>query len=309
MTPQMHGRWVRHRDRIVLLPDNPDAGEQEVGGSDEGTAIQAAIKGGTRDESRLTDLVFQQRHPERRGKPLRADERGLVAEWLDIRDRLVRPALQAVAQPPSTTSGIEADGDQTHSITCIAGLQDQGRAISFVQRYLRDLRAPEVAALHRAGLRIVSCYEVNDRDPPVAYFTKDRGRFDGRVAFTQAQAVGQPAGTPVYFAVDTDPTRAVLDYFVGVQEGQAQFLADMRKQGKPEVAYAVGVYGASCLLEWCRAQNLATFFWQAHATAWCANANRTVWAGANIHTSGLDVPARCGSHLGHLEGWGNEGGW
>src|SRR5205823_6081658 len=37
--------------------------------------------------------------------------------------------------------------------------------------------------------------------------------------------------------------------------------------------------------------------------------NRQVWPGANLHTAGLDTPARCGLRLGHLEGWGNEGGW
>ena len=65
-------------------------------------AIRQAIQRGVRDESRLTDLVFHARHPELKGRRLRGDERPLVQEWLDIRDRLVRPALAAspAGRPP-----------------------------------------------------------------------------------------------------------------------------------------------------------------------------------------------------------------
>jgi hypothetical protein len=289
------------------------------------TEIRNAIHQGVRDENRLTDLVFNERHPERRGQRLQVNEPLLVREWMDIRDRTVRPALQAAAsaqtgaqlvQPAaakasSTTSGVEADGDMTHHIPCIQQLQDQGRRISFVQRYLRDLQPPEVAALKNAGFQIVSCFEENPSDPPIAFFTGARGQRDGWRGFAQAQAAGQPAGTPIYFAFDLDPGLAqrqlVLDYFQGVREGCRQYLADMKSKNKAGVVYAIGVYGSGCVLEWCQAQGIATFFWQAFAPGWCNN--RQVWRDANIHTSGRDIPARCGLHLGHLEGWGNEGGW
>ena len=168
-----HGRWFRQGDRIVMLLDEiPSGGEQEIGGD-----IQEAVQRGIRDENQLTDMVFYTRHPERRGQPLRSQEKDLIKEWLDIRDGLVRPALQAgpapahaAVQPPSTTSGVEAAGITTQLIPCILGLRDQGRAVSFVQRYLRDLTRAEIAALKKAGLRIVSCFEENGSDPPVTYF-------------------------------------------------------------------------------------------------------------------------------------------
>jgi hypothetical protein len=288
--------------------------------------IRNAIQQGIRNESRLTDIVFNARHPERRGQRLQPNEQLLIREWIDVRDRLVRPTLQAVAQAapaqvapaapaaakaPSTASGVEADGDMTRHIPCIQQLQDQGRPITFVQRYLRDLRPPEVAALKNAGFRIVSCFEENPSDPPIAFFTRARGQRDGWRAFAQAQAAGQPAGTPIYFALDLDPApgqrQLVLDYFQGVRDGGRQYLADMKSQNKPGVRYAIGVYGSGCVLEWCQAQGFATFFWQAFAPGWCNN--RQVWRDANIHTSGRDIPPRCGLNLGHLEGWGNEGGW
>lgn len=55
--------------------------------------IRQSIQSGERDENRLTDMVFNALHPELQGRRLRADERSLVQEWVDIRNRLVRPAL------------------------------------------------------------------------------------------------------------------------------------------------------------------------------------------------------------------------
>ncbi len=59
-------------------------------------AVNLAIARGTRDEDKLTDLVFFERHPERRGHRLREGEPDfdtLSEEWRQIRDQLVRPPL------------------------------------------------------------------------------------------------------------------------------------------------------------------------------------------------------------------------
>lgn len=330
-----HGRWFRHQNRIVLLLNHSPAREdQEVpsppaGASDPDlAAVQSAMQRGLHDENRLTDIVFNRRHPERRGQPLLPGERDLIREWLLIRSQMIRPELhsapagaaaaspsaqpaaQPPAQPSSTTSGVEAAGNTTHIIECLRGLRDQGRSVSFVQRYLRDLTRAEVAALKNAGFRIVSCFEEGS-PTHIAYFTRAQGQHDARRAFTQAQAVGQPAGTPVYFAIDADPDarqkQPILDYLQGVSDGFAQYLADMQARRQQPVPYAIGVYGSGCVLTWCQAQGIATWFWQAFAPGWCDN--RHVWPGANIHTSGRDIPERCGWRLGHLEGWGNEGAW
>ena len=317
----------RDRSSSATAPDT----EQELSEVNRGAlplrSIRTALRLGIRDQNRLTDIAFYALHPERRRQPLRKDEQRLIREWLMLRDRVVVPALhaasapatpaaagQAPAQSPSSTSGVEAAGNTTHIIPCISELQDQGRPINFVQRYLRDLTVNEIQALHQAGLVIVSCFEEGTPQhnaTQLAYFTRAQGQRDGRRAFTQAQAVGQPAGRPVYFAVDTDPSnaeqQAILDYFEGIAEGHRQYLADMKAQNKPATPYTIGVYGSGCVLSWCQAQAIATWFWQAFAPGWCNN--QQVWPGANIRTSGLDQPTRCGWRLGHLEGWGNEGAW
>ena len=295
------GRWFRRDGHIIVLledpafPDEQASAESwaEVGSSGAlgqltdalgrglwSLAIRLAIQRGERDENRLTDTIFYARHPERRNQRLQPNERPLIQEWLDIRARLVRPALrgmptrvapatpaptQPAAHAPSTTSGVEAAGNTIRIIPCIRGLQDQGRAISFVVRYLRDLGRVEAAALSNAGLRIVSCYEEsagNLSPTNMAYFTRAQGQHDGRRGFTQAHAVGQPADTPVYFAVDTDPDigqrQAILNYFQGIADGYNQYLADMQAQQKPAVTYAVGVYGSGCVLGWGQTQGIAS---------------------------------------------------
>lgn len=56
-------------------------------------AVRLMIAGGERDEKRLTNLVFQSRHPELAGRRIRPDEKHLANEWLTIRDQIIRPLL------------------------------------------------------------------------------------------------------------------------------------------------------------------------------------------------------------------------
>jgi Transglycosylase SLT domain len=63
-------------------------------------AIGLALSQGIRDENELTNLIFFARHKERERRPLRREEpqfEQLSREWLDIRDRLVKPAWRALA--------------------------------------------------------------------------------------------------------------------------------------------------------------------------------------------------------------------
>jgi hypothetical protein len=84
----------------------------------ESTAIRLAVTFGFRDEARLASLVFYARHPERDGQPIQKNEPGFKAlsqEWLDIRDRLVRPILSGTA--PSTPSpGAPSTGDISYTV-------------------------------------------------------------------------------------------------------------------------------------------------------------------------------------------------
>jgi N-acetyl-anhydromuramyl-L-alanine amidase AmpD len=73
----------------------------------EGLAVLMAIMRGERDVNTLTNMIFFARHPERQGRKISRGEpgyEGLAREWLDIRDRLVGPAIRKApaGQQPAT---------------------------------------------------------------------------------------------------------------------------------------------------------------------------------------------------------------
>jgi V8-like Glu-specific endopeptidase len=231
---------------------------------------------------------------------------------------IAAPVRAQAVQPASTTSGFGVADDARRTLKCIQREAEQNRPISFVLRYLmREMSLAETTALSNAGLQLVSCYEANPADPPITIYTRSKGQQDAKRAFAKAQQVGQPGGTPIYFAIDQDPEdhrQIILDYFQGIQEGCAQYLADMQAQGTPATVYDIGVYGSGCVLDWCKDQGIATWFWQSFAPGWCGNS--AVWPGANIHTWTVQDAREDGKHLpcgsetfDRLEGWGNEGGW
>ncbi len=72
----------------------------------ESVAVKLAMVRGLRDENVLTNLIFDGRHPDRKGRKLLPSEPGfaeLSREWIEIRDSLVRPALGTPG--PKATAG------------------------------------------------------------------------------------------------------------------------------------------------------------------------------------------------------------
>ena len=65
-------------------------------------AVGLAVGAGYKDPNQLTNIVFYFRHPEMIGRKIQADQRDLAAEWIAIRDRIVKPALQSLPSQPST---------------------------------------------------------------------------------------------------------------------------------------------------------------------------------------------------------------
>lgn len=130
--------------------------------------------------------------------------------------------------------------------------------LSFVCRYLcppgysaKLLTVDEALAISATGLGIVSVWETN---PTYAgYFTRDRGVSDAATARQVAQAVGQPNGRPIYYAVDMDlPTSqyAALDaYLDGLLAVKSE--------------YPVGVYGSFYVCQ--HVADRVPWLWQTYA--------------------------------------------
>ena len=65
---------------------------------DEHSAVSLAYQHHQRDLNAITDLFFFARHRELGERRLRPDETALVQEWRTIRERVVGPAANALAQ-------------------------------------------------------------------------------------------------------------------------------------------------------------------------------------------------------------------
>jgi hypothetical protein len=69
-------------------------------------AVRLMVAAGVRDENRLSNMVFHARHPELGGRSIQPHERALAAEWLAIRNNIVRPLLHsAVGAAPAPGIG------------------------------------------------------------------------------------------------------------------------------------------------------------------------------------------------------------
>jgi Domain of unknown function (DUF1906) len=172
-----------------------------------------------------------------------------------------------------------------------ADLEESG--VSFVAQYIGTDPATEdgggaittaqVQAVLGAGLQIVSIFETNGMSSTVfktgaktfgweTYLTTAQGKADATAAAEAAQALGQPPGTAIYFAMDFDPaaTDGTIDtatalsrvnsYFRGINDHLASLPSD--------ATYTVGVYGAGATLRSVFEAGLAQYTWLGRSTAW-----------------------------------------
>lgn len=200
-------------------------------------------------------------------------------------------------------SGLHTGYNDTSGVlSCLknAGYTFIGRYIFDSNRVATKLTSTEATNISNAGIYIVTIWE-NDGSVSGGYFTYANGKNDGYWAFmAAANDLAQPAGTPVYFAVDYDalPTdqTGIQSYFTGVHDGYLAYLADQHKYGNPQITYRIGVYGSYDVLTWCQAQGIATYFWQANPSGWSSGRNANAWPGYNLRQTDGNVPV-CGGFL------------
>src|ERR1700740_1071570 len=120
----------------------------------------------------------------------------------------------------------------------------RGSRIDFVARYYRDptsslpaLSSQEARTLASLGLKIVAVWEQNSPDPENLSYSS--GHSDAFSAYKQAKAVGQPAGSAIYFAIDFNAheLEPAKEYFRGIEAGLTA-----ASGGRAE--YQGGVYGS-----------------------------------------------------------------
>jgi hypothetical protein len=150
-------------------------------------------------------------------------------------------------------------------------LRQQG--FDFAMRYYsnnasKNLSLGEARALAGAGLKIGVVWETSGTH--AGFFSRAQGLADGAQAYRMAkEAIGQPFGSAIYFAVDYDPTQADLDgvisnYFTGVHA--ALYVAN---EGEP--SYRVGVYGSGLCCGTLVERGQAALSWLSHSTAFAGS--------------------------------------
>jgi glycoside hydrolase-like protein len=158
--------------------------------------------------------------------------------------------------------GLDANTPLGSHAECIVN-----EGFTFVARYYKNtdscLTRAEALALSAAGLNIVAVVE---RGSPTSadYFSHARGLADGAFALRKARdQIRQPAGSPVYFAVDYDASLhevagVVAEYFTGVHEAF----------GSGEALYPIGVYGSGLVCSHLLVHTPVTYAWLSMSKGW-----------------------------------------
>jgi hypothetical protein len=151
--------------------------------------------------------------------------------------------------------------------------------VDFVARYYREpdsswpaLSAAEAQLLSSRGLEIVAVWESHSADP--GHFSYSSGYGDAMAAYAEARAVGQPAGSAIYFAVDFNAHSwdldAIAEYFRGVTAGLAAV-------GGGASFYTVGVYGSGAVCEAVKGSGLARYSWLSNSISWDGSGSYDDW--------------------------------
>ena len=152
---------------------------------------------------------------------------------------------------------------------------------SFVFRYHsrtttqaeKRLGPREAALLARAGLDVATVYQDRARQPED--FGAVRGEQDAISALVYAGQVGQPAGSAVYFAVDTDFSAAQIQQLVLPYFNSIASVFSQAGGGTPYLK--IGVYGSGLGCRLVGALPGVSFKWLAEATAWRESAAYAGW--------------------------------
>jgi Domain of unknown function (DUF1906) len=193
-------------------------------------------------------------------------------------------APPAVVQQPRYLGPLQGIDLPTDASDALNEIRDS--KLDFVARYYRSptsrwptLSAGEAQRLSSLGVKIVAVWEWHSHDP--GYFSYTSGYSDATNAYSQAKAIGQPAGSAIYFAVDynapgSDIGGPIQQYFQGVAAGLAA-------AGGGRSEYRVGVYGSGAVCDAMKRAGLAQYTWLTGSTAWAGTLNYDDW---NIRQGG-----------------------
>jgi hypothetical protein len=149
--------------------------------------------------------------------------------------------------------------------------------INFIGRYYshspsKNLSPSEAQLICSAGMWVVTVWEVRNDS---GYFSFKQGVDDATSASNQAQTIGQPIDSAIYFAVDYDAssdeiTGGITDYFKGVRQGLTAAMP-----GK--ATYSAGVYGSGLTCDTLFKAGLVQHTWLAMSTGYRGSKTYSAW--------------------------------
>src|SRR6266566_1870295 len=163
--------------------------------------------------------------------------------------------------------GLDANEDLTAHAAAIraAGYEFVGRYYKFTHGS-HPLTQGEARALSAAGLWVLVVYE-SGLPTSAGYFSRLRGSGDGLRAYHYAQeAIQQPAGAPIYFAVDYDAAEEDIRGPIHEYFGQIHAAFDQAGLGHP--LYPVGVYGSGAVCRYLTRETAVSYSWLAGSRRW-----------------------------------------
>jgi hypothetical protein len=234
------------------------------------------------------------------------------ASWRNIPDNYPVGKYNVTAEVRYLkNAGVDTATNVSNALDCL-----KSKGIFFVSRYFavantwKALTKDEALKISDASMCIVSIWQEVANRPE--YFSYAQGKNDGKNAFVYAVNIGQTPNTPVYFAVDFDVTppykQRILDYFEGVRDGYEEYLSERRQDGLPEIHYKIGVYGSYDVLDWCKKQGIATYFFQAYGPGWSYGRNSNPWPSYHLRQISSEQKL-CNIDVDYDEASADFGGW
>ena len=228
-------------------------------------------------------------------RPLLLDARGFLRPtslggetvFAIMQDRIGSPQFDSPDVGPGTTvsqplpnegvgatlQGFDADFDCSQHLS-----KAKAAGIKFICRYYshspgKNLSPSEALLICSAGISVVAVWET--AGDHAAFFSFKQGVDDATSASNQAQTIGQPVDSAIYFAVDFDasPTEidgGITDYFKGVQQGLTASMP-----GK--ATYSVGVYGSGLTCDTLFRAGLVQHTWLAMSSGFRGSKTYTSW--------------------------------
>jgi hypothetical protein len=150
--------------------------------------------------------------------------------------------------------------------------------VNFIGRYYshspnKNLSPSEAKLICGAGMWIVTVWE--SAGDHFSFFSFQQGLDDATSAANQAQKIGQPTDSAIYFAVDFDASPqeiagGISDYFKGVRKG-------LEASSQGGAAYSAGVYGSGLTCQTLASAGLVDHTWLAMSTGFRGSKTYTSW--------------------------------